>query len=122
MPKAEPTSVDEYIASQPESVRATLERVRRAIRRALPGAEELISYKMPAYRLNGEGILHFASWKKHYSLYLASESIVAQFKDELARYETQKGTISFPITEPVPEKLIERIAKFRAKEVAERTR
>jgi uncharacterized protein YdhG (YjbR/CyaY superfamily) len=67
-------------------------------------------------------VLYFAGWAKHYSLYPAGDRLVAAFKDSLAPYEISKGTIRFPLSQPVPEKLIERIAKFRAKEVAERQR
>jgi len=113
-------SVDEYIASQPEAVQDVLERVRSAIRKAVPGAEEVISYKIPTYKLQGGPVLYFAGWRQHYSLYAASDHVVAAFKDDLAPYEVNKGTIRFPLSQPVPVKLIERIAKFRAKEVAER--
>jgi uncharacterized protein YdhG (YjbR/CyaY superfamily) len=113
-------TVDEYIASQPEAAQAVLKRVRSTIRKAVPGAEEVISYKIPTYKLHGTLVLYFAGWKQHYSLYPASGHVVAAFKDELALYEVSEGTIRFPLSEPVPVKLIERIAKFRAKEVAER--
>jgi uncharacterized protein YdhG (YjbR/CyaY superfamily) len=70
--------------------------------------------------LRGGAVLYFAGWKKHYSLYPANEHLVAAFKDDLAPYEVNnKGTIRFPLSQPIPIKLIERIAKFRAKEVAE---
>jgi uncharacterized protein YdhG (YjbR/CyaY superfamily) len=65
-------------------------------------------------------LLYFAGWKRHYALYAATDSVVAAFKDELAPYEVDKGTIRFPLSAPVPVKLIERIARFRAKEVVER--
>jgi uncharacterized protein YdhG (YjbR/CyaY superfamily) len=113
-------SVDEYIASQPEAVRGILRRVRSAIRKAVPRADEVISYKIPAYTLQNRPVLYFAGWKQHYSLYPATERVVAAFKDELAPYEVKKGTIRFPLFEPIPVRLIGRIAKFRAKEVAER--
>jgi uncharacterized protein YdhG (YjbR/CyaY superfamily) len=116
MVKAAFKSVDEYIASQPETVRGVLECVRSSIRKAMPTAEEVISYKIPAYRLEGGLVLWFAGWKRHYSLYPAGDRLVAAFRDELAPYEVNKGTIRFPLSEPVPEKLIEGIAKFRAKE------
>lgn len=115
------TSVDQYLAAQPEAVQGVLEHVRSAVRKAVPGAEELISYNMPSYKLHGKGVLQFAGWKQHYSLYFASERVVAAFKDELAPYEVKKGTVSFPLSEPVPAGLIERIARFRAQEVAERS-
>jgi uncharacterized protein YdhG (YjbR/CyaY superfamily) len=112
-------SVDEYIAAQPEAMQSILGRVRRAIRGAMPGAEEVISYKIPAYKLHGRAVLFFAGWKQHYSLYPATKTVVAAFKDELSAYEISKGTIRFPLDRPVPVKLIGRIAKLRAKEVAE---
>jgi uncharacterized protein YdhG (YjbR/CyaY superfamily) len=120
MAKTDFKSVDEYIASQPEAVQGILRRVRRTIRKALPGAGEAISYQMPTYKLHGDRVLYFARWRQHYALYAATAHVVAAFKDELARYEVIKGTIRFQLSEPVPVKLIERIAKFRAKEVAGR--
>ena len=120
MAKTDFKSVDEYIASQPAAVQGILGRVRNAIREALPGAKEVISYQIPAYKLRGGRVLFFAGWKQHYSLYPAGERLVAAFRDELASYEVSKGTIRFPLSQPVPVKLIGRIAKFRAKEVAER--
>jgi uncharacterized protein YdhG (YjbR/CyaY superfamily) len=113
-------SVDEYIASQPEAVQGILARVRNTIRKAVPGAREVISYKMPTYMLDGGRLLYFAVWKQHYSIYAATEQVVAAFRDELASYEVDKGTIRFSLSEPVPVKLIGRIAKFRAKEAAVR--
>jgi uncharacterized protein YdhG (YjbR/CyaY superfamily) len=112
------TSVDDYIDAQPDQVRGVLNEVRNIIRKALPKAEELISYQMPLYTLDGQRVLFFAGWKQHYSLYPAGERLVAEFKGELAPYEIRKGTIRFPLSEPVPVKLIERIAKFRAKEAS----
>ena len=120
MAKTDFKSVDEYIASQPAAAQGILGRVRSTIREALPGAEEVISYQIPAYKLRGGRVLYFAGWKQHYSLYPAGERLVAAFRDELASYEVNRGTIRFPLSQPVPVKLIGRIAKFRAKEVAER--
>ena len=120
MAKTDFKSVDEYIASQSEAVQGVLELVRSAIRKAVPNAEELISYKIPTYKLRGGPVIYFAGWKQHYSLYPATNHIVATFKDDLAVYEVKKGTIRFPLSQPVPVKLIERIAKMRAEEVTER--
>jgi uncharacterized protein YdhG (YjbR/CyaY superfamily) len=120
MAKTDFKSVDEYIASRPEAAQGVLKRLRSTIRKAVPRAEETISYKMPAYKLYNRPVLYFAGWKEHYSLYPATGRVVAAFKDELAPYEVNKGTVRFPFSEPVPVKLIERIAKFRAKEVAAR--
>jgi len=119
MAKTDFKSVDEYIASQPGTIRGVLKRVRRTIRDALPGAEEVISYQIPAYKLHGKLVLYFAGWRQHYSLYPASDHVIVAFKDDLALY-LNKRTIRFPLSEPVPAKLIGRIAKFRAKEVAQR--
>ena len=120
MGKTDFKTVDEFIASQPEAVQGILSRVRSTIRKALPGSQEVISYRMPTYTLYGARLLYFAVWKQHYSIYAATEQVVAAFKDELAPYEVDKGTIRFPLCEPVPVKLIGRIAIFRAREVFER--
>ena len=117
-----PKSVDEYIAAQPAAVQEILGRVRGAIRKAIPRAEETISYKIPTYKLNNRPVLYFAGWKQHYSLYPATGRVVAAFKAELAPYEIKKGTIRFPLSQPVPATLITRIAKFRAKEEAQRAK
>lgn len=113
-------TIDEYIAAQPDATQAALKQVRTAIRKALPRAEEGISYKIPVYRLNGERVLFFAGWKQHYSLYPAGARLVEEFKAALALYQISCGTIRFPLSEPVPVKLIENIAKFRAEEAVER--
>lgn len=113
-------SVREYIASKPKESRASLEAVRKAIRKALPKAEEGLAYQIPAYTLNGVGALYFAGWKSHYSIYPASDAMVEALGKDLARYERSKGTIKFPLSEPVPVRLIERIAKFRAGQLTTR--
>jgi uncharacterized protein YdhG (YjbR/CyaY superfamily) len=120
MAKAGFQSVDEYIAAQPEATRGILGRVRSAIRNAVREAREIISYKMPTYTLDGSRLLYFAAWKGHYSIYAATEKVVAAFQTELSSYEVDKGTIRFRLSEPVPVKLIGRLARFRAKEVVER--
>ena len=122
MPKTDFKSVDEYIAAQPDAVQAVLGLVRQTIRKAMPGADEVISYKIPTYKLNGRAVLYFAGWKEHYSVYPASVPLVAAFKDELAPYQVDKGTIRFPLSQPIPVKLIEHIAKFRAQEAAARAK
>ena len=110
-------SVDDYIAAQPAAVRPVLAKVRGAIRKGLPKAEESITYKMPTYKIDGRPVLHFAAWKKHYSVYPATEEILAACKKELAPYEIDKLTIRFPYAD-VPATLIAKLAKLRAKEVA----
>jgi uncharacterized protein YdhG (YjbR/CyaY superfamily) len=117
--KPNPSILDEYIASQPEAMQPILQRVRTAIRNALPAAEEAISYSIPAFKLNGQAVIYFAAWKLHYSLYPCTAGIVDAFKDDLASYELSKGTIRFPASQPVPTTLIAAIARFRAREVAD---
>jgi uncharacterized protein YdhG (YjbR/CyaY superfamily) len=113
--------MNDYIAGFPRPVQGVLKRVRSTIRKALPGAEEAISYQIPTFKMHGRYVLYFAGWKQHYSLYPANDRLVSAFKEDLAPYEVSgKGTIRFPLSEPVPVKLIESIARFRAKEVVER--
>ena len=113
-------SVDDYLAAQPAKTRRVLKSVRNLIKKALPRVEEVISYKISAYRINGKVALYFAGWKEHYSIYPAGERLVRKFKDELAPYEVSKGTIRFPLSKPVPTRLIAKLAKFRASEIAAR--
>jgi len=120
MAKTDFKSVNEYIASKPSDVRPVLKRLRSIIRKAVPAAEEGISYQIPAYKLDGVPVLYFGGWKQHYSLYPASDALAAAFKDELSRYELSKGTIRFPLSEPIPVDLIERIAKFRVEQLTQR--
>jgi uncharacterized protein YdhG (YjbR/CyaY superfamily) len=104
MAKTDFKSVDEYIASQPEAVQGVLKRVRSTIRKAVPGAEEVISYRIPTYKLHGGPVLYFAGWKQHYSLYPVTDHVVAACNDDLVPYQVNKGTIRFPLSQPVPVK------------------
>jgi uncharacterized protein YdhG (YjbR/CyaY superfamily) len=113
-------TVDEYIAMQPPAAQIVLERVRGAIAKAVPDAEECISYQIPAFKLHGRVLLYFAGWKEHYSIYPASDAMIAAFDGELDAYRVSKGTLRFSLSEAVPVKLIARIAKFRATELGER--
>ena len=113
-----PRSVDQYIAAQPEAVRPMLEKVRAAIRRAVPDAVEGIGYGMPGYKLHGKPMLYFAGFKEHYSLFAASGTFFTALANELAGYELRKGTVHFPLAKPVPVQLISRIAKLRAAGIA----
>ena len=113
-------TIDDYIAGFPPDVRVVLERVRRTIRKAAPKAEEGISYGIPTFKQHGGYVIYFAGWKEHYSIYPANDRLEAAFREELAPYESSgKGTIRFPLAEPVPVGLIARITKFRLKEAAE---
>jgi uncharacterized protein YdhG (YjbR/CyaY superfamily) len=105
-------SIDEYIGTFPEDIQALLEAVRATIKAAAPDAQETISYQMPTFVLNGH-LVYFAAWKNHIGLYPASGGVPEAFKDELAKYERTKGTIKFPISQPLPLDLISRIVQFR---------
>jgi uncharacterized protein YdhG (YjbR/CyaY superfamily) len=98
-------------------VQNVLKRVRNTVRKAIPEADESISYRIPTYKLHGRPVLYFAAFKEHYSVYPSNARLVAAFRDKLEGYEQSKGTIRFPLSEPVPVKLIESIARFRRKEV-----
>ena len=117
MAKTDLTSVDEYIATQPDHVRPILQLVGDTIRAAVPGAEESITYQIPTYKLHGARVIYFAGWKEHFSLYPATAHVLETFGKELTPYEIEKATIRFPLTEPVPVELIAGIAKLRAENV-----
>lgn len=112
-----PKSVDEYISGFPAEVQEILRTLREVIRKAAPGAEEKISYRMPTFVLSGN-LVHVAAFQKHIGLYPAPRAIAA-FSSELARYKGGKGSVQFPIDKPLPYDLIGRIVKFR---VVENTR
>ena len=116
MAKTKVASVDDYISAFPAEVQTTLQAVRRAIREAVPEAEECISYQMPTFRLHGV-LLHFAAYKEHWSLFAVTQGVLDALGKDLARYEgTGRGTLRFPLGEPVPAKLIQAIARRRAEE------
>ena len=117
MAKAEkPTDIDGYISQFPADVQAVLQEVREAIRRAAPGAEEAISYRMPAFRQHGI-LVYFAAWKNHIGLYPPISGDKA-LERAVARYAGPKGNLQFPLDEPMPFDLIERIVKLRVKQDA----
>jgi uncharacterized protein YdhG (YjbR/CyaY superfamily) len=107
-------NIDEYIAGFPENIQAILQNLRRVIHEAAPEAQETISYGMPAFRLNGI-VVYFAAFKDHIGFFPTSSGVSA-FARELAPYDTSKGTIRFPLDEPIPVNLIKKIVKFRAQE------
>jgi uncharacterized protein YdhG (YjbR/CyaY superfamily) len=119
MAKAQqPTDIDGYIAKFPTDLRAVLRDVRAAIRRAAPDAEETISYRMHAFRQHGI-LVYFAAWKEHIGLYppITGDTAIEQ---AVARYAGPKGNLQFPLDEPMPLALIERIVKLRVKQDAEK--
>ncbi len=109
-----PKTIDEYIAGFPPDVQAILQKVRTTIRKAAPGAEEAIKYRMPTFVLNGN-LVHFAAFKNHIGFYPVPTGIEA-FKKELSVYEQGRGSVQFPLDKPIPYALISRIVKFRVKE------
>jgi len=115
---AKANNVNEYISGFPKDVQGILEKLRTTIKKAAPGAEELINYGVPAFRLNGN-LVFFAAHKNHIGFYPAPSGIEA-FKKELAAYEGAKGSVQFPIEKPLPFSLITKIVKFRIKENLEK--
>lgn len=115
MPK--PTDVDAYLASQPKQNLAALKQLRALIRKTVPEATETISYAIPAYRLPEGTVVFFAGWKAHVSLYPIGALAPEKLGDKLMQHEAGRGTLRFPLDEPLPLKLIERFVKLRAQEV-----
>ena len=111
-----PVSVDAYIATFPEETQKALEQLRALIRQTAPAAEESISYAMPAYKLNGKPLVYFGGYPNHIGFY-ATPSGHSSFQEELSKYKQGKGSVQFPLSEPLPEDLIRRIVKFRVSEV-----
>ncbi len=116
-----PKDIDEYIAGFPIDVQERLEKIRMTIRKAVPDAEETISYQIPTFTLKGKYLIYFAAFKKHIGLYPAPRGI-EKFKKELSVYEGGKGTVRFPLDKPIPFGLIGRIVKFKVKENLERAK
>ena len=113
-------SIDHYIAAFPSDVQKLLRKVRMTVRKAAPGAEEGISYRIPVFRLKGD-LVYFAAFKKHIGLY-PRVSGIRKFKKELSAYKSAKGSVQFPLDQPIPYGLIGRIVKFRVKENLERAK
>lgn len=109
-----PRNIDEYIAGFPPDVQEILEQIRAAIREAAPDAEEAIKYRMPTFVLN-ENLVHFAAFKNHVGFY-PTPSGIEKFKDELSSYEGAKGSVRFPMDDPMPLKLIKRMVASRVRE------
>jgi uncharacterized protein YdhG (YjbR/CyaY superfamily) len=114
-PKATlPGSIDAYIAAAPEAVRPFLEQIRQTIRDAAPGAQEVISYRMPAFRLHGT-FIYFAAFKAHIGLF-PPVSGDARIEHAVSRYAGPKGNLRFPLNEPIPYALIARIVRLKVKQ------
>ncbi len=117
---AAPDTIDDYIARFPPNVRQALEQMRATIRQAAPGAEEAISYGMPAFRLHGT-LVYFAAHKRHLGFYPTPSAIEA-FREELSPYKGAKGSVQFPFDRPLPLELVRRIVEFRVRENLARAR
>ena len=116
--KTNPNAIAKYIAIFPEDVQAILEKIRAEIRKAAPNAKETINYGIPTFTLEGN-LVHFAGFKNHIGFY-PTPSGIEKFKKELSVYESAKGSVKFPLDQPIPYALIGRITKFRVKENLER--
>lgn len=114
------TSIDEYIATFPEDIQKILQDIRAAVHVAAPDATEKISYQMPTFYLNGN-LVHFAAFKHHIGFYPTPNGI-ASFERELSKYPRAKGSVQFPLNQPMPLKLIARIVKYRVAENLKKTK
>jgi len=112
--KKTPKTIDEYISKFPSNVQEILEKLREAIRASAPGAEEAISYQIPTFKLNGN-LVHFAAFKDHIGFFPTSSGKEA-FKKELSQYKGGRGTIQFPLDQPIPYDLVRKIVRYRVKE------
>ncbi len=109
-------TINQYIQTCPKPVQPILQKIRQAIQQAAPQAVEVISYGMPAFKFNGKTLVYFAGWKEHIGFYPIPSSLVA-FKKELALYKHAKGSVQFPLNQPIPYALIKKIVRFRVKEL-----
>jgi uncharacterized protein YdhG (YjbR/CyaY superfamily) len=117
-PKAKPTTIDEYLAALSHDKRVALQRLRKIIRAAAPGAEECISYHLPAFRLDGKGLIWFGAAANHCAIY----GVVEAHNDELKDYDTSKGTIRFQADNPLPATLVRKLVKARIAKIAAQRR
>jgi uncharacterized protein YdhG (YjbR/CyaY superfamily) len=118
--RSAPGTIDEYIAAFPPDVQSILKKIRSTIRKAAPQADEKISYKMPAFVLDGD-LIYFAAFKKHIGVFPPVRGD-ENLNKELSQYRGEKGNLKFPLDEPIPYELITKVVKFRVKEHSERVR
>lgn len=120
MDTKKPANIDEYIGAFPNDVQEILEKVRVTIQKAAPDAKEKISYSLPAFEQNGI-VVYFAAFKNHIGLYALPSGHEA-FKEEFSNYKSGKGSVQFPLDQPMPYDLITKIVKFRVKENLEKAK
>jgi uncharacterized protein YdhG (YjbR/CyaY superfamily) len=111
---AAPVDIDQYISGFPPEIQAILQKIRKTVQRAAPQATEAISYQMPTFRLNGN-LVHFAAFKNHIGFY-PTPSGTEKFQKQISSYKAAKGSIQFPLDQPIPYDLITQIVEFRVKE------
>ena len=116
MPTTDYKTVDEYLAAVPEPARTTLQALRQSITAAVSAATEAISYQIPAFKLNGKGLIHYAAFKNHCSLYPVTDGVRAACKGTEADFKIVKSTLQFPLDKPLPDVLVKRIVAARIKE------
>ncbi len=121
MNTASTSDLDRYIADFPEETRVLLEQMRATIREAAPEAEESINYAMPAYKIYNRPLVYFSGYKNHIGFY-ATPTGHKEFEEELSKYKQGKGSVQFPLDEPLPLELISKIVKFRVKENLQKTK
>lgn len=112
MANSKTTSIDDYISIFPQKTQEALEQVRKAVHEAAPGAVETIKYDMPTLMLNGANLVHFAAFKNHIGFYAAPTGH-PDFEKDFSMYKTGKGSVQFPLGEPMPLTLIKKIVRFR---------
>jgi uncharacterized protein YdhG (YjbR/CyaY superfamily) len=109
--------VDDYLAAVPEEARATLEKLRKAIRAAVPEATEVISYQVPTFKHRGRSLVGFGATKSHCAFYVMSPDVVSAHAGELEKYDTGKGSIRFPAGKPLPAALVRKLVQARSAEI-----
>jgi uncharacterized protein YdhG (YjbR/CyaY superfamily) len=112
----DPETIDEYLATLPDDRREAMQQIRAAVRAAAPDATEVITYKMPGFKTHGQFLVSFDAYKRHYSLFPASDPVVQQLGERVAPYLAGQGTIRFPADRPIPTDLISDIVRIRVAE------
>jgi uncharacterized protein YdhG (YjbR/CyaY superfamily) len=112
-----PQEIDDYLVTLDEPKRSTLEALRKTIMEIVPGAEQSISYRVPAFKVQGKAVAGFAAFKNHLSYVPHSGSVLASLQDETAPYETSKGSLKFAVDKPLPKRLVKKLISARMREL-----